>query len=83
MNANDSPTVQRVAHRLKYLVKQGKNLVDESVHDDGSMLGPEILSQLDLLASNDEKIPVSQHPLVEASARDILYPLLVCIYVSR
>lgn len=83
MNADNSATVQRVTHRLKFLVKQGKSLVDQNIHDDGSMLGPELLSQLELLALNDEKIPASQHPVIEASARDILYPLLVCDFTSR
>ena len=83
MNADTSPTVQSINHRLNYLVKQGQSLIDENIYDDGSMLGPEILSQLELLASKDEKITASHHPVIEASARDILYPLLVCIYVNR
>ena len=77
MDAKNLPIVIDVTNKLKNLIKEGRSLAQKNPHNDRSMLGPEILAELDMRVTSIESIPASQHPVVETSSRDILYPLLV------
>ena len=78
MDADQLPIVKEVTNRLRNLVKEGESLIDDNHKDEDSMPGPEILTELELCVTKDENIPSTQQPVVETSARDILYLLLVC-----
>ena len=80
MDAKNLPAVKDITARITSLIEEGQNRVQKSSHNDRSMLGSEILAELESQITSVENIPAAQHPVVETASRDILYPLLVCLY---